>query len=142
MDRVARYFETDTNVTDGKLKLFGCHLCVLDTLGATNLSGAGRWLSIGAVTPQEIAVSILAELMAVKYGKIGDDANADDKAGTPLRWAPREIATATVSADEKTRCIHATARRASTYDPRRRYRHDNAILIFEQPGAEICDPAS
>ncbi len=43
MDRVARYFETDTNVTDGKLKLFECHLCILDTLGATNLSGAGRW---------------------------------------------------------------------------------------------------
>ena len=44
-------------------------------------------LAIGAVTPQEIAVSILAELVAVKYGKL-----ADGSAGTntveALRWTP------------------------------------------------------
>ena len=44
-------------------------------------------LAIGAVTPQEIAVSILAELIAVKYGKLaaGGDAAAGVEA---LRWTP------------------------------------------------------
>ena len=36
-------------------------------------------LDIGAVTPQEIAVSILAELIAVKHGK-------DHRAA--MRWTP------------------------------------------------------
>jgi xanthine dehydrogenase accessory factor len=39
-------------------------------------------LDIGAVTPQEIAVSILAELIAVKHGKVG----SRDAAGLSMRW--------------------------------------------------------
>ena len=39
-------------------------------------------LDIGAVTPQEIAVSILAELIAVKHGK-------DNPAS--LRWTPPQL---------------------------------------------------
>lgn len=39
-------------------------------------------LDIGAVTPQEIAVSILAELIAVRRGRV------DTVAGASLRWMP------------------------------------------------------
>jgi xanthine dehydrogenase accessory factor len=39
-------------------------------------------LDIGAITPQEIAISILAELIGVKHGKIGD-ANV---AAVSMRW--------------------------------------------------------
>ena len=61
----------------------------LDTLRKVH---APVGLDIGAVSPQEIAVSILAELIAVKYGKIANVA--------PLRWAPETEQLAPVSADE------------------------------------------
>ena len=39
-------------------------------------------LDIGAITPQEIAVSIVAELIAVKHGKIAEPAVA----AVSMRW--------------------------------------------------------
>jgi xanthine dehydrogenase accessory factor len=62
----------------------------LDTLTQVH---APVGLDIGAVSPQEIAISILAELIAVKYGKVADVA--------PLRWSPDIDQTATVSANEQ-----------------------------------------
>jgi xanthine dehydrogenase accessory factor len=44
-------------------------------------------LDIGAVSPQEIAVSILAELIAVKHGK----ARSRDVADLAMRWTPAAL---------------------------------------------------
>jgi xanthine dehydrogenase accessory factor len=58
-------------------------------LPAASLAGvhAPIGIDIGAVTPQEIAVSILAELIAVKHGKIA----GREAAGLSLKWAPPKL---------------------------------------------------
>jgi len=56
-------------------------------------------LAIGAVTPQEIAVSILAELVAVKHGKLADTVDAHNSVET-LRWTPPAKAREAAHADE------------------------------------------
>jgi len=49
-----------------------------------------------AVTPEEIAVAIVAELIAVKYGKVHADGR--DATAHSLRWAPPRSRDATPAA--------------------------------------------
>ncbi len=44
-------------------------------------------LAIGAVTPQEIAISILSELIAVKNGKLSNESTGSNSVSA-LRWTP------------------------------------------------------
>jgi xanthine dehydrogenase accessory factor len=56
-------------------------------------------LDIGAISPQEIAVSIMAELIAVKYGKIAAD-GGDQQAVRSLRWTPLSLQNAAVTTQD------------------------------------------
>lgn len=69
----------------------------LESLGRVH---APVGLDIGAVTPQEIAVSILAELIAVKYGKLSDGSSVQNGSVKSLRWTPRHVRPRPVHAND------------------------------------------
>jgi xanthine dehydrogenase accessory factor len=49
-------------------------------------------LDIGAITPEEIAVAIIAELIAVKYGKLGAGTSPGFDTVRSSRWEPAALA--------------------------------------------------
>ena len=56
-------------------------------------------LDIGAISPEEIAVSILAELIAVKYGKLDSTGATPSGEVKALRWVPSAREPAAVATD-------------------------------------------
>jgi xanthine dehydrogenase accessory factor len=52
-------------------------------------------LDIGAVTPEEIAVAIVAELIAVKYGKLKSGGNTGFEGVKSSRWEPMALSART-----------------------------------------------
>jgi xanthine dehydrogenase accessory factor len=56
-------------------------------------------LDIGAISPEEIAVSILAELIAVKYGKLDSAGATPSGEVKALRWVPSAREPAAVATD-------------------------------------------
>ena len=84
-------------------------------------------LDIGAVTPQEIAVSILAELIAVKHGKM----RGRDAAELSMKWTPSSR-----SADGPRR--HRF--RLSRLRPPIEARSAGSSDIQLRPHSELCNP--
>ena len=89
-----------------------------DGMGAEHLQRvhAPIGLDIGAVTLQEIAVSILAELIAVKHGKIA----SRDAADLSMRWLPSNLKSSSLNISDVS--SHTWRRRGNHERRSRRHR--------------------